>query len=122
MTNSSKQIQDTKVAVRRTVNLKGPSIELLKTNVKFIVDHISPDREVDTTMLQKHIAPKKAPATFPNEKRGKLVCNGQSIDSEMNYWKIITGDENFESPFTPHHKNHDDRLREICYPHSKDKN
>lgn len=111
MTYSSQQIQDTKVAVRRTVNLKGPSIELLKTNVKFIADHISPDREVDTAILQKHIEPKKASLTFPNEQSGKLVCNGQSIDSEMNYWKRVAGDENFESPFTPHHKNHDDRLR-----------
>ena len=112
LTNAPKQIGETKVAVRNSVNLKGPSFELLKTNVKFIADHISPDREVDASMLQRNVSPQKAPEpiqNYPAQSKGKLVCNGQSTDSEMAYWKKVAGDENFESPFTPHHKNHNDR-------------
>lgn len=37
------------------------------------------------------------------ERRGTLICNGTKIDSEVIYWKIVPGDDVYESPITPHH-------------------
>jgi hypothetical protein len=37
------------------------------------------------------------------ERRGELICNGKPIDSEVIYWKIVPGDDTYESPITPHH-------------------
>ena len=49
----------------------------------------------------------------PGEKakatKGKLMCNGDDVDSEVIYWKIVPGDAEFESPITPHHGEHHDR-------------
>ena len=43
------------------------------------------------------------------EKRGTLICDGKSVDSEVIYWKDVSGDKDYESPITPHHDNHHDR-------------
>jgi hypothetical protein len=43
------------------------------------------------------------------EKRGLLQCDGKYIDSEVIYWKIVPGDNTYESPITPHHDLHHDR-------------
>ena len=49
------------------------------------------------------------------ERKGLLVCNGSLIDSEVVYWKIVPGDDIFESPITPHHGQHDDRYLSFEY-------
>jgi hypothetical protein len=43
------------------------------------------------------------------ERKGELICDGKSIDSEVIYWKIVPGDAEYESPITPHHGVHHDR-------------
>ena len=95
---------------------KGPSLDLLRSNLKFISDRISPDREVDTGSLQKseesvpQLLTSAQKARYSREeKKGVLICQGKPVDSEMIYWKIVPGDDSFESPVTPHHSNHDDR-------------
>ena len=37
------------------------------------------------------------------ERKGSLVCNGTAIDSEVVYWRVVPGDDTYESPITPHH-------------------
>ena len=49
------------------------------------------------------------------EKRGSLVCNGASVDSEVIYWKLVPGDSEYESPITPHHDEHHDRYLTFAY-------
>jgi hypothetical protein len=51
----------------------------------------------------------------PDEKLGLLKCNGQYIDSEVIYWKIVPGDDTYESPITPHHGQHHDRYLSYEY-------
>jgi hypothetical protein len=52
----------------------------------------------------------QAPSSIPSkERKGNLICNGQKVDSELIYWKIVPGDDTFESPFTPHHGEHHDK-------------
>jgi hypothetical protein len=41
--------------------------------------------------------------------KGDLVCNGVKVASEIIYWKVIPGDNDYESPITPHHGVHHDR-------------
>ncbi len=43
------------------------------------------------------------------ETKGKLICNNKEIESEIIYWKIVEGDDIYESPITPHHGLHHDR-------------
>jgi hypothetical protein len=43
------------------------------------------------------------------ERRGRLVCDGKEVDSEVIYWKVVPGDNTYESPITPHHDMHHDR-------------
>jgi hypothetical protein len=43
------------------------------------------------------------------ERKGLLKCDGQYVDSEVIYWKIVPGDDTYESPITPHHDMHHDR-------------
>ena len=43
------------------------------------------------------------------ERKGLLKCDGKYIDSEIIYWKIVPGDDAYESPITPHHDLHHDR-------------
>ena len=43
------------------------------------------------------------------ERKGLLKCDGKYIDSEVIYWKIVPGDNEYESPITPHHDIHHDR-------------
>ena len=49
------------------------------------------------------------PVTRHGARRGSLTCKGQQIDSEVIYWKIVPGDNEYESPITPHHGVHHDR-------------
>ena len=49
------------------------------------------------------------------ESKGKLVCEGKEIDSEVIYWKIVPGDVTYESPITPHHGKHHDRYLSFEY-------
>jgi hypothetical protein len=44
-----------------------------------------------------------APPKPDVETRGKLICNGKPLDSEVIYWKNVPGDDSYESPITPHH-------------------
>ena len=53
--------------------------------------------------------PPVKPATDAPEKRGLLKCGGKYVDSEVIYWKIVPGDNTYESPITPHHDLHHDR-------------
>lgn len=53
------------------------------------------------------------------ERRGKLICDGTEIDSEVIYWKIVPSDEFFESPITPHHDLHHDRYITFEYDQGK---
>jgi hypothetical protein len=55
------------------------------------------------------------PPLEPVEKRGLLTCNGQQVDSEVIYWKIVPGDDVYESPITPHHGLHHDRYLSYEY-------
>lgn len=48
-------------------------------------------------------------------RRGLLVCNGVPLDSEVIYWKIVPGDNEFESPISPHHGLHHDRYLSFEY-------
>ena len=50
-----------------------------------------------------------------HEKVGTLMCNGKDTKSEVIYWKIVPGDDEFESPITPHHDNHHDRYLTFEY-------
>lgn len=47
--------------------------------------------------------------THQTEKRGQLICDGKEVDSEIIYWKIVPGDDEFESPITPHHDAHHEK-------------
>jgi hypothetical protein len=49
------------------------------------------------------------------ERRGLLQCDGKLVDSEIIYWKIVPGDNVFESPITPHHDLHHDRYLSYEY-------
>ena len=49
------------------------------------------------------------------ERRGSLVCDGKQIESEVIYWRIVPGDDTYESPITPHHANHHDRYLTFAY-------
>jgi len=49
------------------------------------------------------------------EKKGVLYCDGKQVDSEVIYWKIVPGDNEYESPITPHHSNHDDKYLTFEY-------
>ena len=43
-----------------------------------------------------------------NMDKGSLMCDGVDIGatSEVVYWKVVPGDNEFESPITPHHGEH----------------
>ena len=49
------------------------------------------------------------------EKKGSLTCDGKSVDSETIYWKVYPGDNEYESPITPHHGMHHDRYLSFEY-------
>lgn len=55
------------------------------------------------------------PSYRHNAKRGLLFCNGEKVDSEIIYWRIVPGDQEYESPITPHHDVHDDRYLTFEY-------
>ena len=41
-----------------------------------------------------------------SQRRGDLICKGKKVDSEVIYWKVVEGDDQYESPITPHHNEH----------------
>lgn len=47
--------------------------------------------------------------------RGFLTCDGEKVDSEVIYWKIVPGDNSYESPITPHHGMHHDKYLSFEY-------
>lgn len=51
------------------------------------------------------------------ESKGILVCDGKRINSEVIYWKLVEGDNEFESPITPHHGDHHDKYITFEYDH-----
>ena len=46
---------------------------------------------------------------------GLLKCNGEYVDSEVIYWRVVPGDIDFESPITPHHDEHHERFLTFAY-------
>ena len=49
------------------------------------------------------------------ERPGILVCNGKRRYSEIIYWKIVPGDNEYESPITPHHGEHHEKFLTFEY-------
>jgi hypothetical protein len=49
--------------------------------------------------------------------RGKLVCGGKEVDSEVIYWKRVPGDISYESQLTPHHNEHHEKYITFEYDH-----
>ena len=49
--------------------------------------------------------------------RGLLFCDGKQVDSEVIYWKRVPGDDTYESPITPHHKDHSEKYITFEYDH-----
>ncbi len=81
-------------------------------SIDFITDSISLDAEEE--YLPADVLSK---VEDRRGKRGLLTCNGTQIDSEVIYWRIVPGDNDFESPITVHHGNHDDRYFTFEYDH-----
>jgi hypothetical protein len=52
---------------------------------------------------EPHVFNEELENNSTEERRGKLICDGKEVDSEIIYWKIVPGDKEFESPITPHH-------------------
>ena len=50
-----------------------------------------------------------------SQRRGDLVCKGKKVDSEIIYWKVVEGDEQYESPITPHHNEHHEKYLTFAY-------
>lgn len=49
--------------------------------------------------------------------RGLLFCDGKQVDSEIIYWKRVPDDDTYESPITPHHKDHSEKYITFEYDH-----
>ena len=45
------------------------------------------------------------------------MCDGNEIDSEVIYWKVVPGDVDYESPITPHHDEHNNKYITFEYDH-----
>jgi hypothetical protein len=58
---------------------------------------------------------KSVPVDPETENKGVLTCDGKQINSEVIYWKIVPGDDTYESPITPHHELHHDRYTTYEY-------
>ena len=54
-------------------------------------------------------------ALHEEENVGTLMCDGKDTKSEVIYWKVVPGDNEFESPITPHHGIHHDRYLTFEY-------
>lgn len=61
------------------------------------------------------VPPAKPAVEDGPEQTGVLKCGGKNIDSEVIYWKIVPGDNTYESPITPHHGMHHDRYLSYEY-------
>lgn len=92
------QTQPSTTLATEIINL--PSVEKLPDDQIFLkFDAALNSREIDKL----------------GSKRGLLTCNGQRIDSEIIYWKVVPGDNDYESPITPHHDLHHDRYLTFEY-------
>ena len=81
----------------------------------FLPEEINEERNQEEIEVLKEeekidLEPLSADESNSTEKRGLLYCNGSLVDSEVIYWKIVPGDITYESPITPHHGEHHDRL------------
>jgi hypothetical protein len=63
----------------------------IETNNCIIVEKTAVNENVNLVEFEKRTNKEK------KEKKGILVCDGQQVDSEVVYWKIIDGDESFQS-------------------------
>jgi hypothetical protein len=70
-------------------------------------------KEADVEVIKEN---DKASDIKKNEK-GKLICDGKPVDSEIIYWKEIASDMTYESPITPHHDEHKRRQQRQCHEH-----
>jgi GDP-fucose protein O-fucosyltransferase len=68
-----------------------------------------------TTTVKTTTAVQSNTSTSDVEQKGKLVCDGKEVDSEVIYWKIVPGDIDYESPITPHHGDHHDKYLSFEY-------
>lgn len=86
-----------------------------ETKAGIIKDTKHAGQEGLRAMFLKQNTPPQPSAT---EKRGQLICNGTSIDSEVIYWKIVPGDITCESPISPHRGQHHDKYLTFEYDRS----
>lgn len=122
------------------VNSSAAFIDVEETDITQSERSIVPQPDVPPILLRKETNPNEIPARtnvsyyeerlptqtsskpIPTketqvavERRGRLQCDGKLVDSEVIYWKIVPGDDTFESPITPHHGIHHDRYLSYEY-------
>lgn len=106
---------DNEIKQTTIINIKD-SIQFIKDNkVLLHVDLEEPSIEVIDKDKASNIKHNNIVEPIINEQKGLLVCNGTAIDSEVIYWKIVPGDDSYESPITPHHGEHHDRYLTFEY-------
>ena len=76
-----------------------------------ITGHVSKDSEPVQTEKNEH----EHIHYRHDAQRGVLICNGERVDSEVIYWRVVPHDIDYESPITPHHGLHDDRYLTFEY-------
>jgi hypothetical protein len=110
---SSGQIELPKEAVeyisKKEAEITGSALSIANDGVDDGVD----DKEKGADDLDNVQEP--GTEAVQGEQRGKLLCNGTLVDSEVIYWKLVGGDSEYESPVTPHHSEHDDRYLTFAY-------
>jgi len=80
-----------------------------------IIPHPS-DSKKDYSLYNTLDPENKVPTTYRHgAQRGVLICNGERVDSEVIYWRVVPNDLDYESPITPHHGIHDDRYLTFEY-------
>eukprot|EP01036_Dinobryon_divergens_P026489 gene26490-35150_t len=134
--------KNTKERLQTLLHLDSNAFQRFETNLRFIQTRLSPDSEVNIQELivskekenenEKEVPKMKLPVSIPvepererkpiqvepeKERKGLLYCNGKQTDSEVIYWKIVPGDNTYESPITPHHGMHHDRYITFEYDH-----
>lgn len=98
-------------AHERAAAIAGIGVEI-KPRVE--ISHLA-SSERDTRSGESSHSPPIKPAADEPEKTGLLKCNGKYVNSEVIYWKIVPGDNTYESPITPHHGLHHDRYLSYEY-------
>lgn len=75
-----------------------------------------PSEKKDYSLNDKLDPEIKVPINYRHgAQRGVLICNGERVDSEVIYWRVVPHDLDYESPITPHHGLHDDRYLTFEY-------